>query len=120
MNAPNTAPNMLQDYIDRPELARQWNVSERTISNYERLADGLPYTELGGKHLYCIPTALAWLRRRERSPNPTNAARSATRTPTQVLHKPARRARRKPSQNATSAAMTKSERDGEMGINPGE
>jgi hypothetical protein len=65
---------ILQGYLDRPSLAEQLRVSERTIARYELLPDGLPSTMLGGRKLYRIEAVMAWIAAREKRPNPRRAA----------------------------------------------
>ena len=67
--------NILADYEDRPTLAADFGVSERTIIRYENQPDGLPSVQIGGRTLYHIPSVKEWLKRRERWPNPTGKPR---------------------------------------------
>jgi hypothetical protein len=57
--------------IDRDQLAKGWKCHKRTIGNYEKLPDGLPYIEHAGKHLYDPKISDDWLRRRMVFPNKT-------------------------------------------------
>lgn len=65
---------ILSDYIDRPTLASELHVSERTIWRYEQLPNGLPSLKIGGRKLYRRSSVLAWIETREISRNPRRAA----------------------------------------------
>lgn len=62
---------VLQDYLNRSQLAEQLGVCERTIARYEALPDGLPSVKLGGRKLYRIEAVRDWIAAREVRPNPT-------------------------------------------------
>jgi hypothetical protein len=66
---------ILAGYVDRPSLAQELRVSERTIARYENLPDGLPNTVLGGRKLYRIEAVQAWIAARETRPNPVRTPR---------------------------------------------
>jgi hypothetical protein len=65
---------LFDDYQTRAEIAAEFGVSERTIIRWQTLPDGLPFTEIGHQKLYHKPTTLAWLKRREKHPNPRRRA----------------------------------------------
>jgi phage terminase Nu1 subunit (DNA packaging protein) len=66
---------LLAGYITRADLAAQLGITERTIQNYERLPDGLPFMTMGGKiKLYRIESVAAWIAAREKSRNPRRRA----------------------------------------------
>jgi hypothetical protein len=60
--------------VDRIDLAKHWKVNPRTVGNMEKLPNGLPFIEFGGKHLYHLPTSDDWLRGRMVHPNRTRRA----------------------------------------------
>lgn len=65
--------SLLDEYLDRPSLAAELKVSERTLIRWQHLPDGLPYVELGGRILYRVPSVKAWIEALERKPNPRKA-----------------------------------------------
>jgi hypothetical protein len=65
-----TLTDLLSDYVDRPQLATELKVSERTVRRYELEPDGLPFVRMGRRKLYNIPRARDWIQRREHKPNP--------------------------------------------------
>lgn len=68
---PQTAPRgLLAGYVTRAELAAEWNCHERTIARYEAQPDGLPFLYIGGRKLYRIADAMAFMERRVTKPNP--------------------------------------------------
>lgn len=57
---------LLADYLDKPELAREFKVTPRTADRWSaRPDDPLPYIQVGRRRLYHRPTVRDWLRRRE-------------------------------------------------------
>ena len=44
-------PGLLDGYLDQETLARELNVTSRTIRRYTAQPDGLPYSEIGGRTL---------------------------------------------------------------------
>lgn len=62
---------ILEGYVTRAELAREFDTCERTIARYENMPDGLPVTIIGGKRFYRRESVHAWLASRERRPNPS-------------------------------------------------
>jgi hypothetical protein len=68
---PETAARgLLAGYVTRAELAAEWNCHERTIARYEAQPDGLPFLYIGGRKLYRIEDARAFMERRITTPNP--------------------------------------------------
>lgn len=68
---PETAGRgLLAGYVTRAELAAEWNCHERTIARYEAQPDGLPFLYIGGRKLYRIDDARAFMERRVTTPNP--------------------------------------------------
>jgi hypothetical protein len=61
---------LLAGYVTRSELAAEWNCHERTIARYEAQPDGLPFLYIGGRKLYRIADARAFMERRITTPNP--------------------------------------------------
>ena len=59
----NDELNLLAEYASRPTLAKQWGTCTRTIGRYEK--EGLPSITLGGRKLYPLEGAMAWLKNRE-------------------------------------------------------
>ena len=64
------ASGLLTGYLSRAELASEWNCHERTIARYEAMPNGLPFLYIGGRKLYRIDDALAFMERRITTPNP--------------------------------------------------
>lgn len=56
------ATKLLDEYLTRPELAVEFDKSERTLERWERLGIGPPVTRLGSTPIYNIQGARAWLR----------------------------------------------------------
>ena len=68
---PETAAcGLMAGYVTRAELAAEWNCHERTIARYEQMPDGLPFLCIGGRKLYRIEDARAFMDRRVTTPNP--------------------------------------------------
>ena len=61
---------LLAGYVTRTELAAEWDCHERTIARYEAMPDGLPFLFIGGRKLYRIEDARAFMERRIVQPNP--------------------------------------------------
>ena len=61
---------LLAGYVPRAELAAEWDCHERTIARYEAMPDGLPFLFIGGRKLYRIEDARAFMERRIKTPNP--------------------------------------------------
>lgn len=68
-NASTTAPHngVLSEYASRPEMARELNISQRTLARLDALRQGPPRLMLGGRCLYHIPSAREWLKSRLQS-----------------------------------------------------
>lgn len=65
---------ILDEYLNRDQLAAELNVTPRTIIRWQDMPDGLPHVQLGGRILYRIASIKTWLESRERSPNKRRAA----------------------------------------------
>jgi hypothetical protein len=68
---------VLAGYLSRDDLAREFNVSPRTVTRWTFQVDGLPYLELGNRTLYERASVLAWLAARCRQAQPTKRRRTA-------------------------------------------
>ena len=62
--------DILEDYVEVPQLAAEAGKHRRTILRWMDQPNGLPFVKLGNKRLIHIPTARAWLLGRMRHPNP--------------------------------------------------
>lgn len=65
---------ILEEYLNRDDLAKELGCSPRTVCRYENEPDGLPSTRIGGRVLYHLASVRSWLSRRERKPNPRRRA----------------------------------------------
>lgn len=74
MTETTSISGILEGYIEKIELARELRCSERTISRYENLPDGLPSLSLGGRKLYRVSAVQDWIAKRERRSNPRRGA----------------------------------------------
>ena len=70
MKPETAARGLLAGYVTRAELAAEWDCHERTIARYEQMPDGLPFLYIGGRKLYRIEDARAFMDRRITTPNP--------------------------------------------------
>ena len=70
--------SLLDAYLTRRQLAIEFNRTEKTISRWEHLPDGLSFTMLGARKLYKKSAVLAWIDSRERRPNPRRTRVIAT------------------------------------------
>ncbi len=64
------AGGLLKGYLTRAELAAEWGCHERTIARYEQMPNGLPFLYIGGRKLYRIEDARAFMASRVSTPNP--------------------------------------------------
>lgn len=62
---------LLADWLNRQELAAEFGVQERTISEWLRLPDGLPHAKIGKRLMFRIDMVREWLERRVRQRNAT-------------------------------------------------
>ena len=65
-----SANGLLAGFVTRAQLAAEWNCHERTIARYEAMPDGLPFLTIGGRKMYRIEDARAFMERRITTPNP--------------------------------------------------
>jgi hypothetical protein len=63
-------PDILDDYVEVPQLAAQVRKHPRTVLRWMDQPNGLPFVKLGNRRLVHVPTARAWLLGRMRRPNP--------------------------------------------------
>lgn len=69
--------NILDGYATRKQIADAIGVTERTISRWTDLRDGLPVTKIGNRVLYRVEAVRAWIAAREVSRNPSHYRRAA-------------------------------------------
>jgi hypothetical protein len=62
---------ILDGYATEEKFAADNNVSKRTVAEYRKEPDGLPYTVWGGKVYIPIEQARQYLATRIRCPNPS-------------------------------------------------
>ena len=63
----DTLPQLLDDYLDDTDLARELDVCPRTIQRWRRLGTAPPVTKVGKKNITRRGTAREWLRSREQA-----------------------------------------------------
>jgi hypothetical protein len=68
------APQLLDDWVELAELARQVKRHPRTVKRWTQGPDGLSYVMLGKTPIFHIPSAQRWLLGRLRKPNPRRSA----------------------------------------------
>lgn len=69
-NPPNPPiPPILDGYVDRTILAREFGVCERTILRWQNEPDGLPFIKVGAKTLYRVDAVRQWLASRTKRRN---------------------------------------------------
>lgn len=64
---------LLEDYIDLDPLAEELERHPRTVIRWTKEPDGLPYTRLGNRTIFHIPTTREWIFKRMRRPNARRA-----------------------------------------------
>ena len=57
--------SLLVDYIDKTQLAKELDRTQRTIDTLILRGDGPPYVQIGNKKLFRREAVLDWLRARE-------------------------------------------------------
>jgi len=60
---------LLDEYLNREQLAHELKVNPRTVMRWQNLPDGLPFVELGGRILYRRASVMEWIASKERFPN---------------------------------------------------
>jgi hypothetical protein len=68
---------LLDDLLDRHELAQMLRCSTRTVDRMMGAPDGLPFIKLRGKVLYRASSVREWLAARERQSAPRRQGRAA-------------------------------------------
>jgi excisionase family DNA binding protein len=63
--------SVLADFITDVEIAAELKVRRRTVNEYCRQPDGLPYVKVGGRRLFRRSDVDAWLERKTVRPCPT-------------------------------------------------
>jgi hypothetical protein len=61
--------SLLTDYAEVAQIAATFGKSERTITRWMDMPDGLPFAKIGNKRLVHIPTAKDWVFGRMRRPS---------------------------------------------------
>ena len=56
---------LLSGYVTEHELARELKRSERTLIRWRVMREGPPVTFIGRTPMYCLDSAIAWLKSRE-------------------------------------------------------
>jgi hypothetical protein len=67
--------SVLEGFEPEKKFAVDNEISDRTIKNYRKLPDGLPYVMWGGRVYIPIEKARAWLERRINHPNQRRGAK---------------------------------------------
>ncbi|KPM13724.1 helix-turn-helix domain-containing protein [Citromicrobium bathyomarinum] len=60
---------LLDEYLNREQLAHELKVNPRTVMRWQNLPNGLPFVELGGRILYRRASVMEWIASKERFPN---------------------------------------------------
>jgi hypothetical protein len=71
------SPKFLDDFLDLELFAKEVDRHPRTVDRWTKEPDGLPYTNIGNRKLFHIPTAREWLMRRMRRPAPRRERENA-------------------------------------------
>jgi hypothetical protein len=80
------APLVLEGYLRREELARQFGLSPRTIDRWEALRKGPPRVCIGRTILYKVESVRDWLRSSEGRVASTTRQRKAARVSSHKGH----------------------------------
>jgi hypothetical protein len=62
------------ELIPDAELAKKWGCTQRTLTRYDNMTNGLPYVMLGGKKFRPAKACAEWLANQIKRPNPRRAA----------------------------------------------
>ena len=62
--------NILDCFLNLPNLSKQARRHPRTIVRWTRQPDGLPYVQLGREKIFHNETTRDWIMSRMRKPNP--------------------------------------------------
>lgn len=68
------APEVLQGYLTRDDLAKQMGVHPRTLERWHRERQGPPCVMIGRFRLYRVAAVREWLESREQGPTRSRAA----------------------------------------------
>jgi predicted DNA-binding transcriptional regulator AlpA len=82
-DASQPSPNLLEDYLDKNELAAALDTSPRTVDRWETARIGPPRTIIGRRVLFRRESVKQWLLQRERGAEDARRARSRHRPPKQ-------------------------------------
>jgi hypothetical protein len=66
--------NILEGYAPKADYARAIRACTRTVDNYRKQPDGLPYVTIAGKVYIPVAKGREWIERRIVTPNPTRKA----------------------------------------------
>jgi hypothetical protein len=69
--------DLLRDFIHLEPFAEEVNRHPRTVLNWMKPPDGLPYSWMGNQRIIHVPTAREWLMGRMRKPKRARVARLA-------------------------------------------
>jgi excisionase family DNA binding protein len=61
--------HVLDDWAERPEIAKELKIALRTLSSWTHRPNGIPHARIGNKTLYYRPAVKAWLEKQIRQPN---------------------------------------------------
>lgn len=62
--------NLLAGYMPAETFEKELHITPRTRLRYQSQPDGLPFVIIGGRTYHPVEAVRAWLKRRERHPNP--------------------------------------------------
>jgi len=62
--------DLLSNYLNRIELADELGVKPRTVSEWVKMPNGLPYSKVGRAYLFNRERVLAWIDARNMQRNP--------------------------------------------------
>jgi hypothetical protein len=82
-SAGQPSANLLEDYLEKHELAAALDTSTRTVDRWETARTGPPRTLVGRKVLYRRESVMRWLLERERGAEDNRRARGRRRPPKQ-------------------------------------
>ncbi len=69
--------DILAGYVEKPELAREFEVSERTVDRWCNQPNGLPHVKVGRRTYFSIESVKKWLGSRETQRNKRKGPRTA-------------------------------------------
>src|SRR5437016_3763719 len=76
---PNSTPKpgLLDGYLTRDEVAAQFGVTKRTVSEWIGKPDGMAHAKVGKRYYFKIDDVRDWLARRVRNRNRTRSPRAS-------------------------------------------